>query len=204
MNQIHDLLGSIIIGGIVLLMLLAFNGNVMQSAGTQTFKTIVQSNLTAVTDILEFDIRKMGYRLSATQDSAVVLADSNRITFRGDIDDNGVVDQVQYYIDTVTAYLTNNPRDRVLHRRLNNGPPVNMYLGMIGMKIQYYGNNDSPITNTPLANTNSIKSVKVSISIESKDRFFDNRKSQYISNPFNDTTYAGAYWERKIKPQNMR
>ena len=206
MNQIHDLLGSIIIGGIVLLMLLVFNGNVMQSAGTQTFKTIVQSNLTAVTDILEFDLRKMGYRLSATQDTAIYLADSNRITFRGDFDDNGTVDQVQYYIDTVTAFLTNNPRDRVLHRRLNGGPPVNMYLGMIGLKIQYYGNNDIPITNTPVASAslNTIKSVKVSISIESKDRFYDIRKSQRMGNPFNDTTYAGAYWERKIKPQNAR
>ena len=41
MNQIHDLLGSIIIGGIVLLMLVVFNGNVMESAGTQTFRSIV-------------------------------------------------------------------------------------------------------------------------------------------------------------------
>ena len=81
-----------------------------------------------------------------------------------------------------------------------------MYLGMIGLKIQYYGNNDAPITNTPVATAslNTIKSVKVSISIESKDRFYDIRKSQRMGNPFNYTTYAGAYWERKIKPQNTR
>jgi len=204
MNQIHDILGSIIIGGIVLLMLITFNGNVMQSAGVQTFKTIVQGNLTTVTDILEFDLRKMGYRISVTQDSSIILADSTRIRFKGDIDDNGIMDTVWYYIDTAKAYLTNNPRDRVLHRKLNSEAPVNMYVGMIGLKIQYYGNNDSPINNTPVSATGSIKSVKVALRIESTDRFFDTRKSQFISNPFNDTTYAGAYWERKIKPQNTR
>ena len=206
MNQIHDLLGSIIIGGIVLLMLLVFNGNVMQSAGSQTFRTIVQSNLTAVTDIMEFDLRKLGYRLSATQDTAIYFADSAAITFRGDINNDGVVDVVQYYIDNVGAGATSNPRDRVLHRRFNNEPPSNMYLGMIGLKIQYYGVNDMPITNTPVATAslNTIRSVKISVNIENKDRFFDNRKSQRMGNPFNDTTYAGAYWERKIKPQNVR
>ncbi len=206
MNQIHDILGSIIIGGIVLLMLITFNGNVMQSAGVQTFKTIVQGNLITVTDIIEFDLRKMGYRVSATQDISILYADSNRITFKGDIDDNGVMDTVQYYIDTVKAYLTNNPSDRVLHRKLNSQAPVNMYVGMIGLNIQYYGNNDSPINNSPVAaaSLNTIKSVKVELRIESTDRFFDTRKSQFISNPFNDTTYAGAYWERKIKPQNTR
>ena len=54
------------------------------------------------------------------------------------------------------------------------------------------------------ASLNTIRSVKISVNIESKDRFFDNRKSQRMGNPFNDTTYAGAYWERKIKPQNVR
>ncbi|HJW28341.1 MAG TPA: hypothetical protein VJ508_03725, partial [Saprospiraceae bacterium] len=77
---------------------------------------------------------------------------------------------------------------------------------MIGLKIQYYGANDVPITNTPVATAslNTIRSVKISVNIESKDRFFDNRKSQRMGNPFNDTSYAGAYWERKIKPQNVR
>src|SRR5690242_4516995 len=99
MNQIHDLLGSIIIGGIVLLMLVAFNGNIMESAGTQTFRTIVQSNLTAVTDIMESDLRKMGFRVAGgVLDSIITYADSTRIRFRGDFDNNGSVDVVDYYI----------------------------------------------------------------------------------------------------------
>jgi hypothetical protein len=207
MNQIHDLLGSIIIGVIVLLMLMVFNGNVMESAGTQTFKTMVQSNLTAVTNILEFDLRKMGYRVAeGASDSVITYADSTRIRFRGDFNNDGTVDVVDYYIDTTKAFLTNNPRDKVLHRKEGTFAPVNMYVGMIGLKIYYYGINDAPITNTPVsaANLPTIRSVKIAIGIESKDRIFDNRKSGRMGNPFNDTSYAGAYWERKIKPSNTR
>lgn len=206
MNQLQDIIGSIIIGGIVLLMLIVFNGNIMESSGTQTFKTIVQGNLTNVTNIMEYDFRKMGYRLSPSQDTAISYADDNKIVFRGDIDDDGSVDVVQYYVDNVGAGLTANPNDLVLHRRINGGSPINMYVGTISLSFQYYGANDAPITTVPVspATLPTIKGVKVSLNIQSKDRFYDTRKGQYISNPFNDTSYAGAYWQRIIKPQNVR
>ncbi|HTK80763.1 MAG TPA: hypothetical protein VL633_00575 [Bacteroidota bacterium] len=210
MNQIHDLLGSIIIGGIVLLMLVAFNGNIMESAGTQTFRAIVQKNLTSVTEILEFDMRKMGFRVQAGgSDTTICYADSNRIRFRGDLDTTngaGTVDMVEYYVDNAGAGATSNPNDKVLHRKFNNAAPVNMYLGLINFKIYYYGANGAPITATPVtaATLSTIKSVKLVVGIESKDRIFDNRRGQRIGNPFNDTTYAGAYWERTFKPQNTR
>ena len=204
MNQLHDLIGSIIIGGIVLLMLTAFNGNVMESSGIQFFKNTVQGNLTTVTDILEYDFRKMGYRVSPTQDSAIVYADTSKITFKGDFDDNGVMDTLQYYIDTVKASLTPNPNDKVLHRKLNSTLPQSMYIGATRFKVQYYGKNDTLIKTTPVLTTSKIKAVKITMSLESTNRIFDNRKGQRLSNPWSDTTYAGVYWERKIKPVNVR
>ena len=204
MNQIHDILGSIIIGGIVLLMLTAFNGNVMESAGIQIYKTTVQGNLTTVTDILEYDFRKMGYRVSPTQDSAITFADTSKITFKGDFNDDGVIDSLQYYIDTVRAFLTPNPNDKVLRRKLNTQSPQAMFVGATRFKVQYYSINDTLIKTTPVITTSKIKAVKITLIIQSTDRIFDTRKGQRISNPFNDTTYAGVYWERKVKPVNMR
>jgi hypothetical protein len=208
-NQLYDLLGSIIIGGIVLLMLTAFNGNVMEGAGNQFFKTAVQTNLTNVTNIIENDFRKMGYRVSPTQDSSIIYADSNKITFKGDFNDDGVIDTLQYYIDTVRAYLMPNPRTKVLHRKLNSLPPQDMYIGATTFRLQYYKRNDSLMTNslitaTPVAATSKIKSVKLSMSIESPYHFLDNRNDERLSNPWNDTTYAGVYWERNMKPVNLR
>ncbi len=206
MNQLQDLIGSMIIGGIIILMLVSFNGNVMQSAAIQTFKTNVQGNLTTVTDIMEYDFRKMGYRVSPTNDSAITYADTSKIVFKGDFNNDGSIDTLQYYLDTVKASLTPNPSDKVLHRKLNGLTTQSFYVGISKFFLQYFDSADKPIAATPIASTSSIKSVKVAISIASRDRIFDpqlNRKST-LGNPFIDTTYAGAYWERKVKPQNVR
>ena len=203
MAQWQDLIGSMIVGGIILMMLVVFNGNVMESAGIQTFKTAVQGNLTTVAEVIEYDFRKMGYRLSATQDSAILFADSSRIKFQGDFDNNGSIDTIQYYLDTATGSATSNKSDKVLHRQWNRAIPVNMYLGMLTFKIQYYNRADT-ILIPPVAATGLIKSVKVAVRIESKDRIYDVRRGGRLSNPFADSTYAGAYWERKIKPKNVR
>jgi hypothetical protein len=204
MAQFQDLIGSIIIGGIILLMLIAFNGNVIEGAATQTFKGIVDGNLTTITDILENDFRKMGYRVAAVQDSAVLYADSGRIMFKGDINDDGIMDTVQYYIDTVNSSLTANPNDKVLHRKINSQSALAMYVGMIGFRIQYFTRTDSLIKSNPVPAPSAIKSVKVSLNIQSTQRIFDTRRSAYIESPFNDTSYAGACWERTIKSQNVR
>jgi hypothetical protein len=203
MSQFQDIIGSVVIGGIVMLMLLVFNGNVMESAGLQTFKTNVQSNLTAVTDILEYDMRKMGYRVSSP-DSAIVYADTSKIKFKGDFNNDGTVDTLIYYIDTVGASLTPNPYDKVLRRVMNGQPSEAMFVGVVSFKIQYYDKLDSLIKITPVSVASKIKSLKISINMQGKDRIFDPRKGVYNGNPFNDTTYTGAYWERTIKPKNLR
>ena len=79
-----------------------------------------------------------------------------------------------------------------------------MVLGMVDFKLRYYDALDSLLKVMPVSMTSRIKSVKLSISMESKDHLSDARKGQRLSNPFSDTTYAAAYWERTIKPKNMR
>ncbi|HTK80769.1 MAG TPA: hypothetical protein VL633_00605 [Bacteroidota bacterium] len=203
MNDLQDIVGSIAVGGMVLLMLVIFNGNVMESAGMQTFKTTVQGNLTTVTNVIETDFRKMGYRLPSSLDSAIVYADSNRIKFKTDIDNNGTVDTVQYYIDTIKASLTPNPRDFVLHR-IQNNQGQSMMIGITRFKLQYFDASDSLLTSNPVTATGRIKSIKLSINMESTDRILDNRRGGQLGNPMNDTSYVGAYWERTIKPKNLR
>ena len=204
MNQILDYIGSLIIGGIILIMIVAFNGNVLESSGVQVFKTTVQSNLTTVTDIIETDIRKMGYRVAMPVDSAITYADTSKIIFKGDFDDNGTIDSLQYYLSSNGSSLTNNPKDSVLYRKLNNNPAQPMFVGITKFKLRYYDRLDSLFTGNRISNPSLIKSLKLSISIESNDRILDSRRGEYLGNALNDTTYSGVYWERKIKPKNLR
>ena len=79
-----------------------------------------------------------------------------------------------------------------------------MMLGITRFKLQYYDALDSLLTANPVTATGRIKSIKLSINIESKDRILDNRGGGQLGNPLGDTSYVGAYWERIIKPKNLR
>jgi hypothetical protein len=189
MGAMIDYLGSMLIGGVVILMMISFNGNVIESSGLQTFKTGVQGNLTTVTDILENDFRKMGYRIPVLTDSAIVYADTTTLKFRGDINNDGTIDTVTYFIDTAGARLTTNPKDSVLFRQVNRGGATAMFVGMISFKMRYYNSSDSLIPGNRIFATSKIKSILVSMNMQSKDPY--------------DTVYVGAYWERKIRPRNL-
>src|SRR5512143_1641919 len=156
MSALHDLMGSIIIGGIVLLMLLTFNGNVMQSAGVQTFNNVVQGNLTTVTSMLEYDFRKIGYRVAMVQDSSCVYADSTRVIVRGDFNNDGTVDRLFYALATGQAPGSSNPKTRVLYRQLNFNPAQPLNVGITRFQLKYYDAAGVQLTGNPVANPHLI------------------------------------------------
>ena len=182
MQYIQDIIGSIIVGGIIMVMLLKFNANIMEGAATQTFTTTVQKNVTTVTDILEYDFRKMGYHVPV--DSTVVVAETSRIVFKGDFDNDGSTDVLSYYLDTSSPSGHVNPRARILYRKLNTQPAQSINLGITRFRLWYYN-----LKGSPADSTYKIRSVKVVLRAESISPY--------------DTTYSGAYWERIIKPQNL-
>lgn len=190
MQMVYDILGSMIIGGMILVMVLGFNANIIQGAGLQTFNTTVQGNMTTVTNVLEYDFRKMGFQVAFPQDSSITYADSTRISFKGDFDNDGTVDNMTYFFNTASNALCTNPRARVLYKTLNGGPAQSINVGMTRMRFDYYNAAGTSFGGNVVAMPSLIKSFKVTISIESKEPY--------------DTLYAGVYWDRTIKPRNLR
>lgn len=188
MQQIYDVIGSMLIGGIVLLMLLGFNSNVMEGSATQTFNSTVQSNLTTLTELFEYDMRKLGYRVFASTDSAITYADSNRVTFRSDIDNNGSLDLVTYRFDPNAVSGHPNPRTRILYRT-QNGSTRLMNIGVTRFRLYYYDDKENLIAGNPIVQPSRIRSVRAVINVESQSPY--------------DTIYSGATWQRIIKPKNL-
>ena len=183
MAQILDLVGSTIIGGLVLLMILTLNGYMENTAGVQTMNLSTQENLTALVGMIEYDFAKMGYRVS---DSLKIrVADSTRIVFKTDIDNNGVVDSISYSLDLVLYAATQNPRDRILYRALNNGTSTSINLGVTRFRLWYYDSLGNITTWR-----SKMRAVRLAIDLESTSSL--------------DTVYTGACWERTIKPKNLR
>jgi hypothetical protein len=149
MQSIIEIIGSTIIGGMLLLLILTSKTNVNKASNSQVINSNIQSNLTAITEILEADVKNLGYRI--TDSSSVSVADSHKITFKifNDISHNA--DSISYYFD---------PAVSILYRKFNNiANSIN--LGVSGFMVRYYDINGS-IT----ASTFAIKSFKIAITVQ--------------------------------------
>ncbi len=194
MIAVYDVVCSVVIGGIILMMLFVFNGNVAESGASQTIKLMTQTNLTAFTDLMEFEFRKMGYRVS---NNIILFADSLNIIFRSDVDNNGVIDTIQYYLDIINPSGFENKNTRILYRKINNGTPEKINLGITRFRINYQNNQGQPFTIFPVPTPSLIKSLTVALSIESTVPFIESSMKYLKFNP-------GVYWERTMKPKNLR
>jgi len=200
MNAMYDVVCSVVIGGIVFLMLVGFNGNIAESAAAQTIKVIAQTNLTAARGILENEFNKMGYQIGS-QDSAIVYADSNEIAFIGDFRNVGNIDTLDYLLNTTAPSGQANTTTRILYRtstQMGSAPTTeSINLGITQFRISYFDMAGNPITVYPIAQTSLVKSVKVAINLESTVPYKETTMPYLKLNP-------GVYWERSFKPRNLK
>ncbi|GJQ32443.1 MAG: hypothetical protein HBSAPP04_12820 [Ignavibacteriaceae bacterium] len=184
MNAVLDLLGATVISAFVTLMLMNVNNNLSVTASEQYMNTNTQQNMVALSDMLHFDLKNTGYRV--TDSIKIVRAESERITVRGDFDNNGVVDSVKYYLGQ-TSELSNtpNPNDKPLYRVLNAATPVASNWGVTSMKFSYYDSLGNETTYR-----SKIRSFKIKLQIMSAFQY--------------DGKYTYSSWEKLYKPRNLR
>ena len=114
-STILDIIGSVIIGGIVLVSLLNTNTNAVQNTYSYGADVIVQQNMAALVDTIDSDFRKIGYSSILTTvlnpTKVIISADTSTIKFLSDVNNNGTIDTVYYYLGT-----TNGKLNQVLYR----------------------------------------------------------------------------------------
>jgi len=182
MNVVLDILGSTIIGGFVVLMMINFNIFQSNTAFASDSELQLQQNAKTLAEILNHDLRKIGYRYDNT---AFIQADSEYVSFYSDIDRDGSVDLVEYFLgDTSTASSTTNPNDRVLYRIVNNDTIQGPSLGLTKAKFTYLTGLGAETTTL-----SEIKYIKAELWIEP----YEPISGEY---PF-------TYWELTINPRNL-
>ena len=196
MSILYDIVISVAIGGILLAMLVGFNGNIAEQATAQTVKLLAQTNLTTLTNVVEYEFRKMGYLVPKNTDSAIVYADSNKITFKGDFDNNGTVDMLTYSLNLTGSSGNANTKTRILYRTPNNQPASAINVGITRFRIWYYDRNGNPLTANPLPRPSQVKYMRVGINLESTVPYKATREIYVTLNP-------GGCWEKIIRPKNL-
>ena len=198
MAAMLDLVGSFILAGFVMLMGLRLNANVANSNDSYRADVIVQESLVSLVQSIEFDFRKMGYGV-ADPTTVILRADSTHITFLSDVDNNGTVDTVEWYLGgPITS--TPNPNDRILYRRVGKPSGSNLVGSLPGVTkfTMKYLNQDGQSTTL----LGQIWIVETSLRVESPWKVQDR---EVLDQGYGLWGYSAAFWRQtRLASRNLR
>ena len=184
MSTLLDIIGAFIAGSVLLLALIGTNANLIESNYRSNLMLVTEQNVVDISRMIEQDIRKIGFGVDSLITS-ITMADSDRISFITDIDNNGMVDSVLYYTGDVSELdYTDNPDDRVLYRVINGQTPLAISAGITKLHFSYY---DSTGSETSVLK--NIRNIGIELEVES------------IVPLRND--YIKTYIRKKIVPRNL-
>jgi hypothetical protein len=189
MSDWLDLMGSFIIGGVVMLMLASFNTTVSTSASQNLFEGVTQRQIVSSSSAMEEDLYKAGFKEPGEK---IAVADSNEIKFFGDLGNNGSMDTVRYSLgNTAELAGTSNPDDRYLYRTLNSDVPQPLHV-VTSFYLSYFDSLGQQINYTDLTNSAGrarIKTIRMKLIQESSEPI--------------DNQYSMAEFEKTIRPKNL-
>jgi len=194
-SSLIDIVGSSIIGGMLLLMLFNINDSATENSYTYMSELTVQEALVEVVALIEFDFRKIGYCSDWTKipdpTRAILAAGANSISFITDTDNNGIVDTLRYYLGATSELTqTPNPRDRYLYRVINSEAAIGANLGITQFDLEYFDALGNPI-NLPITQPSEIFTMRISVTVENIAAY--------------DENYSNAFWRQiRLAARNLR
>jgi len=195
MSIVLDLIGSIVIASFVILMGLRLNQSISGNADASKANLNVQESLVDIVRTIEYDFRKIGYNVPDPQNS-IVVNDSNRIVFRADMNRDGVIDTVEWYVTNPIGGFP-NPNIRKLYRRVNGSPEVGAALGVTQFKLKYL-NQDGGLA----AFKSQIWIIEMTLKVESPYKVQD---AVIVDQTYQEMGYAAAFWRQtRLASRNIK
>jgi hypothetical protein len=140
--------GSFIIGGLLLVSLMGLYFWYSNFTSSKNINAIVQTSSIELKKVIDYDFNKIGFR---TSNARITAVDSNSISFQADLDNNGVVDTVNYSFK------------KILTRTVKPGPKTFQFNGIDNFIIACY---DSLGQKT--YQTNLIRNIAVKVHFNGK------------------------------------
>lgn len=195
-STILDIIGAMVIGGILLLTLFRINDNTVQNYFYYNSDFILQRDLVDIILIVEGDLRRIGYCADPDNlippNKTILSADSNAITFVTDLQKVGKLDTVEYRTGTPSDLPgTANPRDIPLYRIINNADESKSITGVVTeFRLVYFDalGDSLPI---PIVSPGAIQTMELSIKVENAAAYNQN--------------YSNAYWRQvRLASKNLK
>ncbi|NCQ17381.1 MAG: hypothetical protein COW85_01765 [Ignavibacteria bacterium CG22_combo_CG10-13_8_21_14_all_37_15] len=195
-TTILDIIGAMVIGGILLLSLFTINDNTVQSYFYYNADFILQRDLVDIILIVEGDLRRIGYCADPDNlippNKTILSADSNSITFVTDLHKTGKLDTVEYRIGIPSDLPgTTNPRDVPLYRIINNNSLDKSVTGVVTEFRLVYSDALGDTINAPVATPGEIQTMELSVKVENAAAYNQN--------------YSNAYWRQvRLASKNLK
>jgi hypothetical protein len=202
-STILDILGSIVVGGFLLLLLGRVNDAAVKNVYNNSEELILQQNLATTCLIIENDFRRIGYCKNYNlipNTAAILSATDSSISFLTDVNDKGVVNTLKYYLGPTSELAsTPNPRDRFLYRVVDNETPVGVNLGVTQFKLVFfdvYGDTiPFPIATPDLT---TISTMEINVAVENVYGYGDSSQD-------GDNMYSSAFWRQiRLAAMNLK
>ncbi|WP_018128136.1 hypothetical protein [Balneola vulgaris] len=190
---------SFVIGGLMLISVLAFNNSVMNSTIETTTSVIAQNKIDDLVTVLTNDISRLGYN-TGTADNFLINTGTT-MKFKGDIFDGDETKNLDYDVvvwtfSNTAAGSTTNPNDYILTRTWDPTPnggtgdeEISTYT-VTHFELKYF-NGQGQATTDP----NVIKQIEIEIVQESGEPYYTNRAGE--------ANYYRSVWKRTIIPNNL-
>jgi len=213
-STLLDILGSAVIGGLLLIILLRVNDAAIQNNYVYGSDLIVQEALVEAVRVIEYDFRKVGYCADYTKigfgDPLITVADTHRIAFITDLSTaanpsgDGIIDTIEYRLGPSSELLgTSNPRDRILYRIVNNEQPKGSNIGITQFDLLFFDALGDTLQ-FPIADTRLIYTMQIDLTVENTEAVTDSY-SDDTENLDDRRVYSQAVWRQiRLASKNLR
>lgn len=183
---------SFVVGGLLLLSILSFNGQVLNNGIETTISVITQQTLRDIVELANNDFSRVGYQTGNSNPFNKIQ--NGDIIFEADVYDNDSfsVTNVRWRLTNSQVTATSNPNDFYLER---TGPLTNSTYGttrfpVTHFNIVYRTANDVITTNPAI-----VKKIELEIVLESPEPYKENADGEKL--------YQRTVWKRTFVPNNI-
>jgi hypothetical protein len=204
MGTLLDLLSSTIFGGMLLIILLNANEQVVENSSKYSGDELVQEMLVSTARLLEGEFRNIGFGVPENQ-TTILAADSSSIRFLCDLGRNGgTFDTVRYSLGPISDLAhTMNELDRYLYRSVNGAKPLRVGAVTI-FQLNYFDNVGLPLP-TPVPALALSQVFVVEVTLEVQNPYAISRQKAMINPGERTALYSASLWQQtRLVSQNFR